>query len=162
MQGKAHEESAAREPEIKAPFPAYLSEEYVPDVHQRLSMYRRFSAASTEEELNGLEQELRDRFGPLPAEALGLLWLIRIKQLLKATGIEAITVGPERYALVSGPLSRLDPVRAVGLISGNPSKYQLTPESKFVVQGATPSLRDLFFGLEQLFKTLMTPRSSTG
>ena len=158
LEGKPYDEQANREPEIKAPFPAFLGEEYVPDVHQRLSLYRRFSAATTEAELEMLEQELRDRFGPLPAEALNLLWLIRIKQLLKGTGIDSLTVGPERYALVSGPQSRLDPVRAVGLISGNPSKYQLMPDSKFVVQGATATLRDLFFNLEQLFKTLMTPR----
>jgi transcription-repair coupling factor (superfamily II helicase) len=171
LEGKPIGEESSREPEIKAPFPAYLGEEYVPDVHQRLSLYRRFSSATGEAELESLEQELADRFGPLPPEALNLLWLIRVKLLLKSTGIEALTVGPEKMSLIPGPASRLDPVRAIGLISGNPNKYQLTPDSKFIVTlgaapsataatgpgGAPPTLRDLYFSLEQLFKTLMTP-----
>jgi transcription-repair coupling factor (superfamily II helicase) len=162
LEGKPSIDENRREPEIKAPFPAYLSEEFVPDVHQRLSLYRRFSAATSEQELEQLEQELRDRFGPLPVEALGLLWLIRIKQLLKTSGIDTLTVGPERFTLITSPVSRLDPARAIGLISGNPTKYQLTPDkngSKFVVHtgpGGMASLRDLFFVLETLFKTLIS------
>jgi transcription-repair coupling factor (superfamily II helicase) len=148
-------EKSQREPEIKAPFPAFLGETYVPDVHQRLSLYRRFSSAETDVELDALEAELQDRFGPLPAEALNLIWLIRIKQLLKRMGIDSLTVGPARVSMVPGPGSMLDPVRAIALISGEPSKYQLTPDSKFVANLQTTSLRDLFFGLEQLFAKLI-------
>lgn len=145
---------ARREPEIKSPFPAFLSEEYVPDVHQRLSLYRRFSAAGEDAEVDVLEEELRDRFGDLPPDAQNLMWLIRVKILLKRNGIDTLTVGPERVSLVSGPGSQLDPVRAISMISGNPSKYQLTPDSKFVAKIPTGSLRDLFFALETLFKEL--------
>jgi transcription-repair coupling factor (superfamily II helicase) len=150
-------EESSREPEIKAPFPAYLAEEYVPDVHQRLSLYRRFSGAATDAALDDLEAELQDRFGPLPVEALNLLWLIRIKQLLKSFGIDTLTVGPERVVLIPGAVSKLDPVRAISLISGNPSKYQLVPDakgSKFIVNMQTPQLKDLFFALEQVFAKL--------
>src|SRR6185295_9663109 len=70
-------EESRREPEIKVPYPAFLADEYVPDVHQRLSLYRRFSSAENENSLDLLEQELRDRFGPMPLEAQNLVWLIR-------------------------------------------------------------------------------------
>src|SRR5262249_28914016 len=124
LQGKpVSAEESRREPEIKAPFPAYLAEEYVPDVHQRLSLYRRFSGATREEEILAREEELRDRYGALPAEAQNLLWLIRIKQLLKGLGIDSLTVGAERVSLVPGPGSRLDPARAISLISGDPHRY---------------------------------------
>jgi transcription-repair coupling factor (superfamily II helicase) len=150
-------EDSQREPEIKAPFPAFLSEQYVPDVHQRLSLYRRFSGAGSDSDLNRMEEELQDRFGPLPLEAQNLLWLIRIKLLLKHFGIDSLTVGPERVVLVPGPVSKLEPVRAISLIAGNPAKYQLTPDgkgSKFIVNMQTPGLKDLFFSLEQLFDKL--------
>jgi transcription-repair coupling factor (superfamily II helicase) len=153
-------EDARREPEIKAPFPAFLSEEYVPDVHQRLSLYRRFSAANEDAEVDALEEELRDRYGELPLEAQNLMWLIRIKILLKRNGIDTLTVGPERVSLVSGPGSKLDPVRAISMISGNPEKYQLTPDSKFVARIPTRTLRDLFFAMETLFKDLAARRNS--
>ena len=147
-------EESSREPEIKAPFPAFLSEEFVPDVHQRLSMYRRLSAARKDEELDGMEAELRDRFGAPPSEAQNLLWLIRIKLQLKRMGIDVLTVGPEKVSLTPGKDSRLDPTQAISLISGNPHQYQLMPDSKFVARVATGSLRDLYFALETLFKKL--------
>jgi hypothetical protein len=40
------------------------------------------------------------------------------------------------------------------MVSGNPHKYQLTPDSKFVAKVPTGSLRDLFFALESLFQDL--------
>jgi transcription-repair coupling factor (superfamily II helicase) len=96
-------EDSLREPEIKIPFPAFLSEQYVPDVHQRLSLYRRFSAANQDQDVDKLEEELLDRFGDLPSEAQNLLWLIRIKILLKRMGIDALTVGPEKVSLTPDP-----------------------------------------------------------
>jgi transcription-repair coupling factor (superfamily II helicase) len=155
IQGKTPApEQSRREPEIKVPYPAFLADTYVPDVHQRLSLYRRCSAAENEATLDLLEQELRDRFGPLPPEAQSLLWLIRIKQLLKQLGVDALTVGPERASLVPGPASQLDPVRAVVLVSAYPKIYQLTPDSKLVVKIPSVGMRDLYFALETLLKQL--------
>ena len=148
-------EESRREPEIKIPFPAYLPEEYVPDVHQRLSMYRRLSAAAREPDLDSLEGELKDRFGPLPAETANLFWVIRIKQLLKTVGVDSLTAGKERIALQPGPASRLDPAKAIALVSSSPSRFQLTPDSKFIAWAPTGSLKDLFFSIESLFKELM-------
>jgi transcription-repair coupling factor (superfamily II helicase) len=151
-------EESRREPEIKIPFPAYLSEDYVPDVHQRLSLYRRFSAAADDAELGLLEEELGDRFGEPPPEAQNLVWLIRIKQLLKKVGIGGLTVGPERISLIPGGPSRLEPARAIALVSTRPDDFQLTPDSRLVAKIPTDSLRDLFFSLESLFQELL-PRT---
>jgi len=146
-------EESRREPEIKGPFAAYLAEEYVPDVHQRLSLYRRLSGSKNEAELVAIEEELRDRFGAVPEEAQNLLWLIRVKQLLKRTGIDSLTVGPEKVSLVPGPQSALEPAKIVALLSSRPSEYQLT-DAKLIAKIPTGSLRDLSFGLEALFKRL--------
>ncbi len=159
LEGKPLEESR-REPEIKAPFPSFLPEDFVPDVHQRLSLYRRLSGCAKDADLQMLEEEMRDRFGPIPTEAQNLLWLIRIKILLKNNGIDSLTVGLERVSLVPGPASSLDPVRAIALVSAHREKYQLTPDSKFVVGLTVSSLRDLYFALETLFGEL-APRVAT-
>ncbi len=151
---------ARREPEIKLPFPAFLGEEYVPDIHQRLSLYRRFSATTQEAELDALEEELRDRFGPLPAEAQNLLWMIRLKQLLVRGGIDSLTVGQEKVSMVIGSGSAIDPVRAISVVAGDRSRYQLTPDpsgpghTKLVAKMPTDTLRDLFFAIESLLKKL--------
>ena len=46
---------------------------YVPEVHQRLSLYKRVSQVRREDELDSLREELRDRYGPCPLEVEGLL-----------------------------------------------------------------------------------------
>ena len=148
-------EESMIEPEIKAPFSAFLSEPYVPDMHQRLSLYRRFSSAKQDQEIDALEEELRDRFGPLPAEAQNLLWLIRLKIILKQLRIQTLTVGPEKVSLLPAPHSRLDPARAIALVSAHPHQYQLMPDSKFVAKVNTSTLRDLYFSMESLFKGLL-------
>ena len=87
------------------------------------------------------------------------MWLIRIKQTLKRQGIDALTVGPQKLSLLMGSASAIDPARAIGLVASQPARYQITPDSKFVVTMPVASLRDLFFGLEGLFKELL-PRKS--
>lgn len=155
LQGKLPSlEETAREPEIKTPFPAFLSEEFVPDIHQRLSLYRRFSATTRESEITALEEELRDRFGALPVEAQNLIWLIRLKQLLKHNGIEALTVGPEKISMLPGSKSSLNPARAIALVASKPDRYQLLPDSRFVAKLETGTLRELLFGMERLLKDL--------
>ncbi len=155
LEGKPlEEESKKREPEIKAPFASFLGDDYVPDIHQRLSLYRRFSAAESDRDLDYLEEELRDRFGPLPIEAQNLIWLIRIKIVLKRLGIDVLTVGQGKVSMVPGPVSKLDPIRAIAVISSRPDKVQLMPDSKVVATVPTSSLRDLFFALDALFKDL--------
>ncbi|OFZ20101.1 MAG: transcription-repair coupling factor [Bdellovibrionales bacterium GWB1_55_8] len=162
IQGRPAEELLEREPEIKIPFPAFLDESYVPDVHQRLALYRRFSAARNDAEIDHLENELADRFGGLPAEAKNLLWLIRIKLLLKSTGIEALTLGPQKLSLQPGSRSRLDPTRAIALMASQPMNYQLTPDSRFVATMKVDSIRDLFFGLEGLVARLINDSATPG
>ena len=47
--------------------------DYVPETHQRLSIYKRVSQLRDEREAASLRAELRDRYGPLPPEVEGLL-----------------------------------------------------------------------------------------
>lgn len=155
LQGKPLEaEDAHREPEIKVPFSAFLAEDYVSDPQQRLGLYRRLSGATKEEQIDEIELELQDRFGKLPETAKNLLWLIRVKRLLKVLKVDALTVGPERVVLVPGKDSALDPIRAIALISSHGDKYQLTPDSKFIARVKILSLQDLYHSVSTLLREL--------
>jgi transcription-repair coupling factor (superfamily II helicase) len=153
--GLDRQQSMAREPEIMTPFPAFLPEALVPEVHQRLSLYRRLSAAKNEADVRALEEELKDRFGPLGAEALNLLWLIRIKILLKDHGVDALTVGDGKVTLLPGPTSRFDTDRIIALISTRSADHQLTPDSRLVCRMDTGALRALLLDLESLFERIV-------
>jgi transcription-repair coupling factor (superfamily II helicase) len=149
--------SKARDPEIKMPFSAFLSEGFVPELKSRLNLYKRLSTAKTEAELSAIEQELQDRFGRLPQESVNLIWLIRIKILLKQYHVEVLTVGDKKIALSAGSNHRFNLDRIVALIASSPDEYQLTPDSRFIAKADTSNIQQTFFSLEGFLKRLSIP-----
>jgi transcription-repair coupling factor (superfamily II helicase) len=148
-------EEMHREPEIKTPYQAFLPEAYIPDVNQRLSLYRKLSASRTDEEVDRLEDELRDRFGRPPEPAENLLWIIRIKNVLKSYGIDSLTVGPSRLSLIPGKGTRIDPATVVAKIRQKDDGMQLTPDSKLVLDWSGGTPRDLRYRLETALDRLL-------
>ncbi|MFC1941118.1 transcription-repair coupling factor [Chloroflexota bacterium] len=78
-------------PTIDLPLPAYIPEDYVYDLITRLGLYQKMTKLDKLEQIEALEQEFSDRFGPLPPEAENLLYAIRIKIQAAKAGIESIT-----------------------------------------------------------------------
>lgn len=149
---------SGKEPEIKVPFSCILPDSYVSDVHQRLSIYRRLSSAESEEVLSEIESELLDRYGELPIETQHLLWLIRIKNLMRRYGVDSLTLGPERVSFILGSQCLLDPHRIVGLVARDPKEASITPDSKLTLTvGKISSLAELSLKIESLFEKLARP-----
>jgi transcription-repair coupling factor (superfamily II helicase) len=65
--------------DIDLPSTAYLPNHYIPDMRQKIDLYRRMARIASDEDLGNLRAELEDRFGPLPAEAATLLRLVSLK-----------------------------------------------------------------------------------
>jgi hypothetical protein len=74
-------------------------------------------------------------------------------------GIESLTVGSNKISLLPGKTSLFDPVRTIALLSADPKRYQITPDSKLIVQLATFSIQDLFFALERLARDFSSSSS---
>jgi transcription-repair coupling factor (superfamily II helicase) len=70
--------------------PAVIPESYVPEAALRLQLYRRLAGLTTLDAIEEIGQEFIDRFGPLPEEVANLLFVVRVKVLALAAGIEAI------------------------------------------------------------------------
>ena len=86
-------EPIAREtdPEVAFDVPAFLPDTYVEDTGQRLDLYRRLSLAPDIDAVNAVMDELRDRFGELPEEAVNLGYVMGCKtygRRLHATALE--------------------------------------------------------------------------
>jgi transcription-repair coupling factor (superfamily II helicase) len=64
---------------IDLPLPAYLPTDYVADDTLRLQLYRRLGGLGSNQAIEDIEQELQDRFGPLPEPARNLMFQLRIK-----------------------------------------------------------------------------------
>ena len=95
---------------------AFIPEEYVPDISQRLEMYRWFSNIQAEDERDETMMELEDRFGSVPQEVKNLLDIMVIKALLRRINcirLDGVEKGAPRLTLSFGPKG---PPNSEGLI----------------------------------------------
>jgi transcription-repair coupling factor (superfamily II helicase) len=67
-----------------------IDDEYVPDMNQRLMLYRRVASSRSYEELERILEEVRDRYGPLPDSVLNLAAYGRIRIMADRIGLESI------------------------------------------------------------------------
>jgi transcription-repair coupling factor (superfamily II helicase) len=79
-------------PDVVLDRPAHLPDGYVPDDDVKLDLYRRLARAGTSGDIDGLRDELRERFGPLPAEAEMLLDMARLRALGAVLGLQHVLV----------------------------------------------------------------------
>jgi transcription-repair coupling factor (superfamily II helicase) len=119
---------AAPDPEIRLPLAAYLPEDYVPDVQQRLALYRRLSGPLTPEMVTELEDEFLDRFGPIPPEGRNLLEVVRAKHFLRQLGIKRLDLQDSYAVLQFARPELLDLKRLIELLRRQPHVFRLTSE----------------------------------
>ncbi len=94
---------SAIDPELSAEVPGFIPDDYVPDPRQRLELYKRLSSVENDDELSALLDEIKDRYGPVPMDALLLAELMAVKAVARGLAIEAIEVGKNRVAAVLAP-----------------------------------------------------------
>src|SRR5207237_323640 len=90
------------EPEVILPLAALIPDDYVPDVHQRLVFYKRFSVAQTPDELQDLRAELVDRYGEAPEEVDNLSELMLLKIDMRELQLRTLETGPGRVVVTLG------------------------------------------------------------
>ncbi len=110
--------------------PALLPENYVPDVHMRLVLYKRIASATSNEELKDLQIELIDRFGLLPIPAKNLIATTELKLFCSSLGITKIEAydGGGRILFDKDPKINID--QLLGLLQSQPSVFKLTGNEK--------------------------------
>ena len=83
-----------RECKVELPVNAHLDPEYVPGERLRLDLYRRLADVAAQSDVDAIEAELVDRFGPLPEEAQSLLKVAALRAQAKALGVtELVSTG---------------------------------------------------------------------
>src|SRR3984893_12292799 len=80
-------------PEVELHVPVLIPEDYVPDVHLRLMLYKRIAGTPTSEDLDELKVEMIDRFGPIPPYAQSLFRATYLKLRAASLGIRKIDEG---------------------------------------------------------------------
>lgn len=109
---------------------ALLPEDYIPDVHMRLVLYKRISAARHGGELRELKVELIDRFGLLPEATENLFAVTEIKLLASPMNISKVEAGPDVGRLHFTPSTTVDPARLIAMVQSDARKYRLDGDKK--------------------------------
>jgi transcription-repair coupling factor (superfamily II helicase) len=126
---------AGREPALDAPLsgqaevemrvPALFPEEYVGDVHLRLSLYKRIAAAPGDTEIDDLTTEIVDRFGELPSQAANLLRIARLRVRARRLGIRRMDFGGHGGHLVFEAQNSVDPKAVIRLIQDRSRRFRM-------------------------------------
>ena len=81
-----------KECKVELPITAHLPVEYVPSERLRLDLYRRMADAQDDSGLDGIVEELVDRFGELPIEAVNLVDVARLRVLAKSKNYSEVVL----------------------------------------------------------------------
>lgn len=140
---------AGREPDMSAPLsatteivlraPALLPQDYVPDVHERLSLYKRMASCQSADALETLREELIDRFGKLPEAARTLLETHRLRIASRALGIARLDAAPDTITLQFVPDPPLEGIALIRFIQSRRDVRLAGPDRlRFTI--ATPDI----------------------
>ena len=138
-----------KEPDLAAPLsttteinlhvPALLPNDYCGDVHERLSLYKRFANCNTSESIDDMQEELIDRFGKMPDPAKALIETHRLRVAAKPVGIVKIDAHGESALLQFQPDPPVDAMRIIELIQKN-RHIRLNGQDKLRITANMPDL----------------------
>ncbi|HLA77084.1 MAG TPA: transcription-repair coupling factor, partial [Vicinamibacteria bacterium] len=112
-----------------------IPEDYVPDAHQRMSLYKRLSQLRLPAEMGGLRGEVQDRYGPLPPEVDGLLTYAALRLRASLLGLDQVDWVGSALHLRWLPAAVSEPARLVALVREIPGA-SLSPQG--VLRVPTP------------------------
>jgi transcription-repair coupling factor (superfamily II helicase) len=142
--------STEHETEVELHLPALIPDDYLPDVHARLTLYKRIASARSEDDLRDLQVEMIDRFGLLPDSAKHLFAVAGLKLMATPLGIRKLDFGANGGRIVfrasyQGNPPDVDPMLIIKLIQQLPRVYKLDGQDKLKITldlpGATERIR---------------------
>jgi len=124
--------------EIELHIPALIPDDYLPDVHARLTLYKRIASARDTHGLRELQVEMIDRFGLLPMPVKNLFAATALKLGATALGIKRLELGDKGGRVLFKPQPNLDPLRVIKLIQTQPKVYALDGQDKLRIRVELP------------------------
>lgn len=111
--------------DINLRIPALIPDDYLPDVHTRLMMYKRIANAETDDALRELQIEMIDRFGLLPEQSKSLFRISSLKLKAQQLGIKKLEAGAQGGRIEFASVTQVDPLTIVKMVQTQPQKYRL-------------------------------------
>jgi transcription-repair coupling factor (superfamily II helicase) len=121
-------------PEVNLHIAALIPEDYMPDVHLRLTLYKRIAAAPNVSSLRELQVEMIDRFGLLPEYAKNLFAITELKLQAKDLGLRKVDIGPGGGSVVFETDTRVEVTTLIRYVQSNARTHRFdgTQKIRFV------------------------------
>ncbi len=159
---------AGQEPDLLSPLsatteinlhaPALLPDTYCGDVHMRLSLYKRLATAQKPEHIDGLLEEITDRFGKLPPQGQTLFDVHRLRVLAKPYGVTKIDAAPGLMVISFKPNPPVDALKIIELVQKN-RHIKLAGNDKLRIERDTPEPKDRAQLIRDVLRALGTPKA---
>jgi transcription-repair coupling factor (superfamily II helicase) len=115
-------------PQIQVGTSVMIPDDYVPDLHLRLGLYRRLGEITELNDIDGFGAEMIDRFGPLPLEVQHLLKVVYIKALCRKANVEKLEAGPKGVVVQFRGKQFPNPAALVGYIAKQGTMAKIRPD----------------------------------
>lgn len=106
---------------------AFIPAAYIKNEMQKLEIYKRIAAISSEEEYDEMADELMDRYGELPRPAQNLLQIALIRAMAHEAGVAQMTQKGQETKFVMYPKANVDILKIPALIEKYKRSMQFTP-----------------------------------
>ena len=147
--------------EIKLHSPALLPEDYCPDIHERLVLYKRLAVCETVQQINAIHEELVDRFGLPEQPVKTLIESHHLRLAAKELGIDAIDATGEAVTVTFGKHHCIDPTEIILLIQTD-KKYRLAGADKLRFAAEMENIEVRINTVKTVLKTLQSKRLPKG
>lgn len=140
--------------EIDLQMSALIPEDFIPDVHTRLILYKRIANAKTKDALHELQVEIIDRFGLLPENLKNLFQITQLKLKAYPIGIKKITVGKTSGKIEFEPTPNLNPETIISMVREAPKQFSFTGANKLNFTFPMPTPQDRMQKVAQLLEKI--------
>ncbi len=140
--------------DVELHIPALIPDDYLPDVHARLTLYKRIASARDSEQLKELQVEMIDRFGILPDPAKQLFATAEIKLEATPLGIRKLELGPNGGRIHFQAQPMIDPMSVIRMIQSQPKIYAMEGGDKLKIKLELPDAASRVRTAKALLTTL--------
>jgi len=144
--------------EIELHIPALIPEDYQPDVHARLTLYKRIASARDVDALRELQVEMIDRFGLLPDQIRHLFAIAELRLAATPLGIRKLDLGANGGRVLFTAKPNIDPMSVIQMIQKQPKNYQLDGPDKLKIKIEMPDAASRLAAARGLLLMLGKPR----
>jgi transcription-repair coupling factor (superfamily II helicase) len=142
--------------EINLHAPALLPDDYCGDVHLRLSFYKKLATAQNADQIDGLLEEIVDRFGKLPAQGQTLIDVHRLRVLAKPFGVLKVDAAPGVINITFKKDPPIDPMKIIELIQKN-KHIKLAGNEKLRIERELPEAKSRVQMVRDILRSLGQP-----